>query len=235
MPTISEKKAFLDRVRKDWYEVMRPFGGWSPSSLSQTTVDNQDDDENYFKHAPELLKENLVNCKVVPNRLTLLTDCLPKQAVVAEVGTDTGWFAEKIIETSMPSELHLVDINMKHIRRKIHEGGLLADSNREGVLKIHEADSAKALSQFPSAYFDWIYIDAQHTYEGVKRDIEQSKAALKPDGLLVFNDYIYWSHLELMPYGVVQAVNELCLSEGWEIIYITLCGHMYNDVVLRKI
>jgi hypothetical protein len=51
----------------------------------------------------------------------------------------------------------------------------------------------------------------------------------------VFNDYAVWSYLELQPYGVVAAVNELCLNDGWKIVYLALPNHMYCDVALRRI
>jgi len=92
----------------------------------------------------------------------------------------------------------------------------------------------EALGSFPDEYFDWIYIDAQHTYDGVKRDIAAARRKIKADGLLVFNDYTMWSYVEMQPYGVVAAVNELCIEEGWEIVYLALPSHMYCDVAVRR-
>jgi len=80
-----------------------------------------------------------------------------------------------------------------------------------------------------------VYIDADHSYAGVKRDIAVAKEKVKPDGMLVFNDYTLWSPLELMEYGVVHAVNELCLNEDWELMYFAFQRHMYCDVALKRI
>ena len=91
------------------------------------------------------------------------------------------------------------------------------------------------MHRLPDGYFDWIYIDGNHSYEGVKRDIIAAKYKLKLSGLLAFNDYTFWSHRELMCYGVMQAVNEFCLNESWEIVYFALNSEAVNDVVLRKI
>ena len=76
--------------------------------------------------------------------------------------------------------------------------------------------------------------NANHSYEGVRRDIQAAKAKVKPDGLLAFNDYVFWSHRELMPYGVIQAVNEFCLAENWEFVYFALSPEAVNDVVVRR-
>ena len=89
-----------------------------------------------------------------------------------------------------------------------------------------ESDTRGAWT-FRDGYFDWIYIDAQHDYEGVKRDIGVARRKVKDAGLLVFNDYIVWSYVEMAPYGVVAAVNELCREDRWELIYLALpCSHV---------
>ena len=36
---------------------------------------------------------------------------------------------------------------------------------------------------------DWIYVDADHSYEGVQNDIAQSFKLLKPDGVIFGDDY----------------------------------------------
>jgi hypothetical protein len=91
------------------------------------------------------------------------------------------------------------------------------------------------LENFPDNYFDWIYIDADHSYEGVKKDINKSKTKVKRDGLLVFNDYTPWSVAELIPYGVPKAVNEFCIANNWEIIYFALDSYFgYHDVAIRR-
>lgn len=38
-----------------------------------------------------------------------------------------------------------------------------------------------------------------------------------------------------MQYGVIQAVHEFCLREGWEIVYLALHPRMFCDVALNKI
>ena len=155
--------------------------------------------------------------------------CLPKRGVVAEVGTDNGTFAEIILKFSVPSELHVIDISLAKFRRDV-----FAQEIQAGTVRLHESDSVEALRRFPDGYFDWIYIDANHSYESVKRDIDEAKRAVKRGGLLVFNDYAFRSHREVMAYGVVQAVNELCLSENWDLLYLALHPEMYCDVALRR-
>jgi spermidine synthase len=165
---------------------------------------------------------------VLPERTALLAH-LPKGGLVAEVGTLRGDFAREILRITEPRELHLIDIKILSTVQKMAEDASLRDR-----LRVHESDSVEALMSFPDEFFDWIYIDAQHTYEGVTRDIDAARCKIKAGGFLVFNDYTMWSYVEMQPYGVVTAVNELCINDNWEIVYLALPNHMYCDVALRK-
>jgi len=48
------------------------------------------------------------------------------------------------------------------------------------------------------------------------------------------NDYTIWSYEEMEPYGLVAAVNELCIDDHWKLVYLALPCHMYCDVAVRK-
>ncbi len=50
-------------------------------------------------------------------------------------------------------------------------------------------------------YFDLLFIDGDHSYEGVKRDWENYKSFLKPSSIIVFHDYGWAS-------GVKRVVHE---------------------------
>jgi hypothetical protein len=100
---------------------------------------------------------------------------------------------------------------------------------------LHEGDSADELAKVPDNYFDWIYIDGDHSYEGVRRDIAVAKHKLQPDGILALNDYTNWSIWELLPYGVLRAVNELCVQERWEMLFYCMDTNNYCDVAVRRI
>ena len=43
--------------------------------------------------------------------------------------------------------------------------------------------------QFKDNYFDWVYLDALHTYEAVKRDLEAWYPLVKPGGLISGDDF----------------------------------------------
>jgi predicted O-methyltransferase YrrM len=184
---------------------------------------------NFLEFASPLQQIHLENCKLIYSREALLR-YLPQNSIVAEVGTQTGYFARKIIDITQPSELHTIDINWS-----IFEKEKFLTDIETNILHIYEGDSVEVLSRFPNEYFDWIYIDADHSYEGVYRDIQCAAKKVKSNGILVFNDYTVWSPLEAQPYGIMRAVNEFCINQGWEFIFFALATSGYHDVAIRKI
>jgi hypothetical protein len=84
---------------------------------------------------------------------------------------------------------------------------------------LHKGKSFDILNGFEDNYFDIIYIDGDHTYEGVKSDLKSSFLKTKNGGFICGHDYIS-SKFE----GVVRAVNEFCTEKKLEINYITKDG-----------
>ena len=64
-----------------------------------------------------------------------------------------------------------------------------------------------------------MYIDADHSYEAVKKDLELCKIKTKPGGIIAGHDYNKEKFC-----GVVDAVNEFCLANNYYIEYMTEDG-----------
>jgi predicted O-methyltransferase YrrM len=174
--------------------------------------------------APQLQETHLRNCQVIAERHTLL-EHLPKRAIVAEVGVAYGDFSREILARTQPKELHLIDLEQRWADR-------FADRGEQ--VRNHLGDSSEQLAKFPNGYFDWIYMDADHRYEMVKRDTDVAKRKVKPRGLLVFNDYTIYDAFLSQPYGVPKTVHELCREENWEMTHLALEATGFFDVVLRR-
>ena len=54
---------------------------------------------------------------------------------------------------------------------------------------------------------DWIYIDGDHSYTGVKNDLNNAIEVVKPGGIIIGDDY-KWKSLDADKGGVKKAVNE---------------------------
>jgi hypothetical protein len=203
---------WLRRTRRDWRNVLEPFVGFLPAPT--------------FPPAPTLQAEHVRNCRVLPSLEALIRD-LPSGGRIAEVGSQEGKLAEFLLHAVHPDELHIFELDAGLIRAR---GVLLKDPR----VVLHEGDSSSNLSVMPDNYFDWIYIDADHSYEGVFRDADQAQRKIKRDGFLVFNDYTMWSYLEMEPYGVVQNVNNLCREAGFEMTHFAFHPWGHHDVAIAR-
>lgn len=177
--------------------------------------------------APAIPDRALDGCRVFPSREALVAALLARGSRGVEVGTQSGAFARFLLDTVKPSRLDLVDITFEQFSE-----GLFAHA--DPVVR-HEGLSWEVLGTFDDASFDWIYIDASHAYEDVSRDISAAVPKLRPGGLLLFNDYTAWSPIEVAPYGVLRAVNELLQEEAWTVAGIGLQGLGYHDICLRRV
>jgi predicted O-methyltransferase YrrM len=145
---------------------------------------------------------------------------------------DRGDFSRQILSSIDVAELHLVDLDFS----RLNPANGLDAQRQAGKVIFHQGDSAEIVGRFPDEHFDFVYVDADHSHAGVVRDIRASAAKVKRGGLLIFNDYTFWSPWECMPYGVMQAVNEFCMTneERWEVAYFSLGQFMYCDLALRR-
>ena len=115
------------------------------------------------KSAPETLpKKHIDNITIHSDRDDMLTN-LPQGGTVAELGVDKGDFSEKILSTTNPTHLFLIDVwgseryggeKMKEVEKKF--------KNHNKVSIIRER-SEVALKNFEDDFFDWVYIDTTHS------------------------------------------------------------------------
>lgn len=194
-----------------WHQVMKPYSGYGASDIIKPI------------RLPPV--ERFENCKVVPKREDILPD-MPKRGRMAEIGTQEGLFAERIVLECNPSEMHLFDVNMAPLRQRN------SAVTRSAIL--HEGDSSTLMEDMPENYFDMIYIDGDHTLPGVQKDIDSARSKVKPGGFLVFNDFSLWSAVEFMPYGVPYAVCNLSTDFGWNFTHFALNQLLNSDVALQR-
>ncbi len=82
--------------------------------------------------------------------------------------------------------------------------------------------SVEASEKFPDNYFDFVYIDAAHTYEEVKRDLVAWYPKVKDGGILAGHDYFPDTRIwRGDPCGVYQAVNEFVEENNLSVDHTT--------------
>lgn len=167
-----------------------------------------------------------------------LASLLPRGGIAAEIGVQRGRFAKVLYRRAKPQRLHLIDCwqhqddekydaDTANVSDLLHEKNYrrtqqrLAAGIRCGRVQLHRGYSVPTLAAFNDQYFDWVYVDANHTYEGVTADLEACLPKMKIGGLICGHDYInspYWRHAN---YGVVEAVDDFCQRHNWRIICLT--------------
>ncbi|MBO6816384.1 MAG: class I SAM-dependent methyltransferase [Rhizobiaceae bacterium] len=184
---------------------------------------------SYLNRAPRIVDDSKLEGAVLLSDRYQLLERLPRRGIVAEIGVDQGHFSKSIIEICYPDELFLIDIDLSRLHPENEE--LLRASK---CVRLIEGRSETSISNINKT-FTWIYIDGDHSYEQVKRDIIESHEKIVQGGYLVFNDYTLWSPANMMNYGVSRAVNEFLNSTtNWELAYFAFQGGGYHDLALRR-
>lgn len=208
----SQSNVFQE-LRRMWLEGLLPLNGYTPSSL--------------FEPLKLPSQEKLTGARLFGDRKSII-DTMPKNAKVCEVGTQEGIFAEYILDSTIPSELHLIDIDLKPLQ--VRQSNKLSGHQ----VKLHEGDSSTILNSFPDEYFDWIYIDGDHSYEGVLKDSLSAVNKIPEGGYLVFNDFTIWSPVECIDYGVPYVVCEIINNYRFVVTHLALHPLGYHDIAIQK-
>lgn len=81
---------------------------------------------------------------------------------------------------------------------------------RRSIMRSRSTDAAMSLPDT----FDFVFLDADHSYEGCKADIEAWLPKVKPGGWLGGHDY---ENPDFPKFGVTRAVNEFVEASGLEL------------------
>ncbi|MFO1005727.1 MAG: class I SAM-dependent methyltransferase [Planctomycetaceae bacterium] len=184
-----------------------------------------------------LTPRHVANTRVYSSRHELL-GTFSKGAVIAEAGVSQGQYSRAILEVCQPQKLHLIDIWQSNKARYDEEAYQLvlktfASQIGSGTVVVHRDYSHKVFAAFPDNYLDYVYLDADHSYDAVKLELETVKQKMKPDGVIAGHDYVKWSN-QSSRFGVVEAVNEFCLNHDFELIGLTVQRNMHLSFAIRK-
>ena len=136
-----------------------------------------------------------------------------KNLIGCEIGVYKGNYSNQILNHFYRKgfSLQLTLIDPWKIDEDFKEYGeeILEDAYHEVVSKfknkknveIFREDSISASKRFKNSSIDFVYIDGNHDYEFVLKDLETWFTKVKPGGIIFGDDY-------LRPYGVSKAVNE---------------------------
>lgn len=157
--------------------------------------------------------------------LGLLLNDLGLTGVGAEIGCYDGWFASAILQKWKGEKLYLIDAwkpyddpektgvegQLLHFVNAVHEMDQYGD--RTCIIRDNSI-SAAALFKFQ--LLDFVYIDADHTLEGIKKDLYAWYPLVKIGGVISGHDYFNGNK-----YGfdcrVKEVVDDFCNRFGLDL------------------
>lgn len=147
-----------------------------------------------------------------------------------ELGVQTGEFSKQILSQWHGKMLYLIDCwekqenyidiaNKDNVEQNRNYKKTIKNTKPyEKRVKIIKSFSKEAVCQFEDNFFDFIYIDANHSYDAVKEDLEVWWSKLKPKGLFCGHDFfdgdLYNTSTNefLGNFGVKKAVSEFAAN-----------------------
>ena len=117
----------------------------------------------------------------------------------AELGVDKGLLFRALL-TSNP-QLHLTGVDVFPLPDRKDRVYQIALSFADRCRLICDT-THRAADQFPDGHFDFVFIDADHSYDAAKDDIARWRSKVRPGGWLGGHDYN-----KTFP-GVMAAVDE---------------------------
>lgn len=136
------------------------------------------------------------------------------ELVGVEIGVFSGLNAMSILKTLPIKKLYLVDPYKKYIGKhnKYHDTQLQYEQAKEQLkeykdkIEFIRLESEIAIDKIPDN-LDFVYIDGNHLYPFVKRDIQMYYPKVKKGGVLGGHDFYYiWPRL-------IVAVISFCIRE----------------------
>lgn len=179
-----------------------------------------------YERLPRILLEqkHIDKLQVLTDRAALLK-CMPVEGVCAEIGVNRGEFSKQILSITRPSEMHLVDAWSSHryhdgLRIEVEE--VFKEEISQKKVFLHHGMSTDKIPEFPDDFFDWVYLDTGHDYQGTKEELNLLKRKIKKGGFIAGHDYLMGNWIYGIRYGVMEAVHEFCKNEDWQFRYLTI-------------
>jgi hypothetical protein len=124
-------------------------------------------------------------------------------------GKSTAVLAAGLRDGGGPGPLYSVEVQDKHL--PIAEGHL-RDRGLLELVTILQGDSAATIAGLPGS-FDTVFVDGDHSYEGVIRDLHALEGRIEPGGVAMLHDCFHPAN-GTGEYGVARALGERAEEMG---------------------
>ena len=169
--------------------------------------------------------------EAVDERAREILSRLPQGNIIgAEIGVFSGSLSERLLASRPDMTLHMID-SWGDYEASLEESGdfhaALSDESQEGYFRttqnavssfgdravIHRKKSVDAAADVEND-LDFVFIDADHSYEGCYSDIEAWSGKVRAGGLLCGHDY---DNVDYPQWGVKRAVDEYVAANGLQL------------------
>ena len=177
------------------------------------------DDEDFLNNCIKLCYDGMKHLHHWNYPRTAYFNAIPKNLKIAEVGVHCGKNAYRIYKVCKPSHLYLIDPWDKTIEDSNHTQNVVLEEQQmnEETARMYFGDkknvsiqkkfSVEASESFEDEELDFVYIDADHSYEAVLADLRCWSKKVKKYGFLGGHDYDNRG-------GWIQKALELFLKEN---------------------
>ena len=171
--------------------------------------------------------------KPIKNRkdLPILLRILNSNGKGAEVGVLWGAFSKILLENSKLSTLYMIDPWMPQSMKNYKDGSNASEDENEiryqkvvnefqpygSRSEILRLNSEEAAEKFQQETLDFVYIDANHSYEAVQQDIQLWWPKVKLRGIISGHDYFDGGRYD---FGVKSAVDEFVSKTNQQLFVI---------------
>lgn len=157
----------------------------------------------------------------LPNRLELL-EALPHTGVGVEIGVSGGWYSGQILQHTRLHALYSVDLWPDAEMFSAAVKYLSTFGDRSRPLRL---SSLRAARVFDDRSLDFVYVDADHSYEAVAADIRAYWPKITAGGVLAGHD------CQLADVG--RAVEEFARRESL-LVHLTDCDQVWEGEALKS-
>lgn len=213
-----------------------------------------------LRHHATALRRRLANANSLDERVAAARSCQPlrsnqkpgeitsllerldamRPALVCEIGSDRGGTLALIASSARSgAEFLSIDLCFSISRHRVYH--LLMHPTQRVTCLEADSHSPRTLDRvvdwLRGRKFDFLFIDGDHTYDGVKRDYEMYAPLVRPGGIIAFHDIVpdfrtrfgvptprdvgevprFWSELKANPPGRLEELVEDPDQDGYGI------------------
>lgn len=204
---------------------------------------------DYQKMMVQISQDQLKNCTLYKDKFTALQELLSDNIDFLEIGVLAGDYSKVVIDNKKINRAVLLDTYESDDWEGCYIQRFNKNSHLDFIKKRFEGydnvfiqkGNSQDVLPLKNEFFDYIYIDADHRFEYVLKDLLNSSKMCKPKGIIGLNDFVIYQHTQEPDknnrggFAVAEAVSQfLKINQSWEVVGYSLENHGNHDIYIRR-